>query len=122
MLEFAAVGLGGFIGACLRFALAKALPAFQFPLATLLANVAAGFVIGIIVGLDSRLGIPPKTKLFLTTGMMGGLSTFSTFSLETLKLAQNGKMFVAGSNVVLNVALSVLGVALGLAVVKNCTQ
>jgi CrcB protein len=89
MMEFIVVGIGGFIGSCLRFAINKTsihiTPAF--PLGTLLSNVIAGFFIGIIFGIDQNFGIiRPKMKLFLTTGLMGGLSTFSTFSVETINL------------------------------------
>ncbi len=118
MLEFIAVGFGGFIGACLRFAVAKLVPANVFPFPTLISNVIAGLVIGIIIGLDSHFGIPPRTKLFLTTGMMGGLSTFSSFSLETVNLLGDGEYLLASGNIVLNVGLSLFGVAIGILIGK----
>ena len=121
MIEFLIVGIGGFIGCCIRFAITKLflqLP-LQFPLATLISNVIAGFFIGFITELEKNsASISPKTKLFLTTGMMGGLSTFSTFSLETLNLFSKSKYFLALGNIMLNISLSFLGVILGMVTAK----
>jgi len=92
LFDFIAVGIGGFLGACLRFALSKItmIFGFDFPLGTLLSNIIAGVAIGFIIG----LGISsPKWKLFLTTGLLGGLSTFSTFSLATVNLFNEGRIF-----------------------------
>ncbi|MDR3344283.1 MAG: fluoride efflux transporter CrcB [Oscillospiraceae bacterium] len=121
MIEFLIVGLGGFIGACLRFAITKLTGHFSLasPLSTLISNVAAGLVIGFILGLEQQsIAINTKTKLFLTTGLLGGLSTFSTFSLETVKLFQDDKFFFAACNIALNVALSLFGVLGGMVCAK----
>ncbi len=118
--EFLAVGLGGFIGACLRFAITKAtlLLQWSFPLGTLLSNVVAGVAIGVIIGLEQHsVTLAPKTKLFLTTGLLGGLSTFSTFSAETVQMLGDGRYLVASGNILLNLALSLLGVGGGLFIV-----
>ena len=121
MIEFLVVGIGGFIGCCFRFAITKLfipLP-LQFPIATLISNIIAGFFIGFITELEKDAGwISPKMKLFLATGLMGGLSTFSTFSLETIKLFSQSKYIVALGNILLNVSLSFLGVMLGMLTVK----
>ncbi|MDR1564545.1 MAG: fluoride efflux transporter CrcB [Oscillospiraceae bacterium] len=117
MLEFIIVGLGGFLGTCLRFALTKLtakLP-IEIPCGTLISNVAAGLFIGFILGLEQQsTAISPKVRLFLTTGFMGGLSTFSTFSAETVKLFQEGKPWLAAGNMLLNLALSLAAVVLGM--------
>jgi CrcB protein len=121
MIEFLIVGVGGFIGSCLRFGLTKltaGLP-FTVPAGTLLSNVTAGLFIGFIIGLEQQsVGIPPRTKLFLTTGLLGGLSTFSTFSMETISLFQDGKWLFAAGNIALNLALSLAAAALGLFIAK----
>jgi CrcB protein len=88
---------------------------FTFPLGTLLANVIAGVAIGFIIGLDISQA---KAKLFLTTGLLGGLSTFSAFSLETVTLFSEGKYFLGTLNVLLNLVLSLLGVVLGMFLAK----
>ena len=121
LIEFICVGIGGFIGSCLRFAFTKAATLFgwDFPFGTLLSNVTAGFFIGLIIGLEQQsLSIPPRVKLFLTTGLMGGLSTFSAFSLETVTLFSDGKYILAAGNVLLNLVLSFSGVVLGMSVAR----
>jgi fluoride ion exporter CrcB/FEX len=64
LIEFAAVGFGGFIGAYVRFLLTKLLPGTAFPFATLCANVFAGAAIGVVIGLDLAAPLPPRVKLF----------------------------------------------------------
>jgi len=119
MNNFIAVGLGGFIGANLRYALSRVMPAAAFPFATLAANALAGLCIGAVIGLEgSAAALSPKWKLFINTGLLGGLSTFSTFSLETVTLFGNGSYVLGAANIVLNISLSLSGAALGMAVVK----
>lgn len=121
MFEFLAVGAGGFLGSCARFGLTKVMQSYfdKFPFGTLLSNVIAGLLIGFIVGLEQQaVRISPKMKLFLTTGMLGGLSTFSTFSLETITFFQDGKYLLASANVLLNLFLSLISVAVGLYIAK----
>lgn len=117
MLEFLAVGIGGFIGSCLRFGFTKLLGrwAETFPFATLLSNVIAALMIGFIIGFEQQsCTMNQRTKLFLTTGLLGGLSTFCTFSLETVTFFQNQKYLLALGNIALNVCLSLLGVVIGM--------
>ncbi|MCL2141695.1 MAG: fluoride efflux transporter CrcB [Methanimicrococcus sp.] len=121
MLELLAVGVGGFIGSCFRYLITKQTENLSesFPLGTLLSNVIAGFFIGFIIGLEQEsIGILKKTKLFLTTGLLGGLSTFSAFSLETIELFKSENYLLAIGNIVFNLGLSLLGVILGLACAK----
>lgn len=121
MLDFLVVGIGGFIGCCLRFGITKLMMAFecQLPIATLLSNIIAGFFVGFITGLEANSSlITPKAKLFLTTGMMGGLSTFSTFSMETIRLFSECKYMQAVGNVLLNITLSFAGVVVGIFTAK----
>ncbi len=119
IVEFLLVGLGGALGCCLRFLIAKLmLPInLQLPLATLFANVLAGFLIGFFAGAEKEAAwLTPRAKLFLTTGMLGGLSTFSTFSMETVDLFMAADYARAFGNIVLNLACSFAGVGLGMAV------
>jgi CrcB protein len=111
------VGLGGFVGACARYllcgALAAALP--HFPYGTLLSNIIAGFLIGFIIGLERQAPtLSVHAKLFLTTGLMGGLSTFSAFSMETVSMIEKGTYALAGANILLNVGLGLLCAFAGL--------
>jgi CrcB protein len=120
MIEFLIVGLGGFIGCCLRFAISRIMPVgMQFPFSTLLSNVIAGFFVGFFTALGNCSdSITPRAKLFLTTGMMGGLSTFSTFSLETVNMFAQSRYTQAVLNILLNVLLSFAGVVLGMFTAK----
>ncbi|MFP3155347.1 fluoride efflux transporter CrcB [Lachnospiraceae bacterium ZAX-1] len=125
MLEFIVVGFGGFIGCCARFGLVKLLGriAHTFPFATLISNIFAGLLIGFIVGVEQQSStLPQRAKLFLTTGFLGGLSTFSTFSLETVNLFNDNKILLAVGNILLNVGLSLIGVVIGLAIAKLMIQ
>jgi len=120
MIEFLIVGLGGFIGCCLRLGISKLSPYnLQFPFPTLLSNIIAGFFVGFITEIEQYSNsITPKTKQFLTTGMMGGLSTFSTFSLETVHMFAQSKYTHAVLNILLNILLSFAGVVLGMLTAK----
>jgi CrcB protein len=89
LLSVFAVGFGAFAGALLRWgfgiALNPLLPAL--PLGTLAANLLGGFVIGAALGVFNQFqSLPPEVRLFVTTGFCGGLTTFSTFSAETVTL------------------------------------
>lgn len=122
MLEFLVVGIGGFVGSCFRFALTKYMNHFavSLPFGTLISNVIAGLLIGFFIGLEaSAVSLSPRAKLFLTTGLCGGLSTFSTFSLETVVLFSGGKYFVAVLNILLNLGISILGVVVGMVLAKT---
>lgn len=120
MLEFLTVGIGGFVGSCMRFALTKFMGHFgiSIPLGTLFSNVIAGLLIGFFIGTSQNSPINPKAKLFLTTGLCGGLSTFSTFSLETVTLFNDGRYLFASLNILLNLGLSILAVVCGMAIAK----
>jgi len=107
------VCLGGAIGSGARFLasgwLERAFGA-QFPLGTLFVNVTGSFLIALVLELAGRTtAITPDLRLFLTTGVMGGYTTYSTFNHETLRLAQNGGEALAA----LNVGITVFGCAAG---------
>ncbi|MBR1613528.1 MAG: fluoride efflux transporter CrcB [Succinivibrio sp.] len=100
------VGFGGFIGAVLRaltgICISK-LPALaSFPFATLIVNITGSFFIGILLTLP-QVTANPNLKAFLTAGLLGGLTTFSTFTFDTLSLIEH-RMFVSA---LLNVFISV---------------
>ena len=121
MIEFVVVGIGGFIGSCMRYLVTRLTRSLMltFPLGTLLSNVTAGLLIGFFIGIEQNIfQLPPKTKLFLTTGFLGGLSTFSSFSLETVQFFQEGRFAMAAGNISLNLFLSLAGVVIGMSASK----
>lgn len=111
------VGLGGFIGAALRYIIStNSSKVFntQLPYGTLIVNILGGLLIGFIMELSSTTNIiSSNLKLFLTTGILGGLTTFSTFSYETMTLFNNGSYSLAMLNTFLNLFLSFAGVVIG---------
>lgn len=111
------VGLGGFVGAGLRYLISVSVPKLlgtQLPYGTLFVNVIGGLLIGFIMEFSMATDfISPNLRLFLATGMMGGLTTFSTFSYETISLFSDGSYMLGTLNTCLNLILSFLGVIIG---------
>jgi fluoride exporter len=111
------VGIGGFAGAALRYIVSLAsarLFGTQLPYGTLIVNVLGGLLIGLLMELSIATDlVPPNLRLFLVTGVLGGLTTFSTFSYETMSLMGDGSWLLAALNTALNLFLSFGGVALG---------
>lgn len=117
MFELLSVGLGGFIGASSRYLISSGLGRLldsRLPFGTLCVNILGGILMGFIMELSlHNPAITPRLRLFLTTGILGGLTTFSTFSYETITLFQEGAYVHAFSNAGLNLLLSLAGVFLG---------
>jgi protein CrcB len=110
-MNFLAVGLGGAIGAICRYLLGQMVPklASEFPIGTFAVNLIGCFAIGLIVGIAGRYGnLDPRLVLFLQTGICGGFTTFSTFSLETLSLMEEGRFTAGILYIVLSVVFGIL--------------
>ncbi|MCB9745046.1 MAG: fluoride efflux transporter CrcB [Alphaproteobacteria bacterium] len=121
MRELLFVACGGALGATLRYLIALAATALLgpgFPVGTLLVNIVGGFILGVLVQLGADAPLSPALKLTMGTGFCGALTTFSTFSTETLKLAHVGATGLALGNVALNLALGIGGAALGMWLVR----
>ncbi len=118
ILNIAAVGIGGGIGAILRWLVAVMLsvPPLtpKFPLATFAVNIIGCVLIGLFVSLDVRGDAHSLPRLFLVTGILGGFTTFSAFGLETVSMLRSGYLFDAFLYVLLSVVLGVCGVFAGL--------
>jgi CrcB protein len=121
------VCLGSAIGGGARYLLAQAalrLLGPSFPYGTLTVNLVGSFLIGLImhVGLETTL-VSPTARIFLTTGVLGGLTTYSTFNYETLQMAVDGDWLAAATNIAATVvgclAAGVLGLASGRALVGS---
>lgn len=117
-----AVGVGAAIGAWLRWVLALAWNPLSVavPLGTLAANLIGGLLVGAALELIGRnAGWPPEVRLFLVTGFLGGLTTFSTFSAETVALLERGAYGWAGGLVMLHVCGSIAATIAGIALVRR---
>lgn len=121
------VALGGALGSVARYwcsgVVANAVGE-TFPWGTLIVNVLGSLLIGFIAtisGTDGRFLIPPEARQFMMVGILGGFTTFSSFSLQTLTLARDGEWLLAGANVIGSVVLCLIAVWVGhmLAVLVN---
>ncbi|MGE4799292.1 fluoride efflux transporter CrcB [Yersinia hibernica] len=102
-----AVFIGGGVGSVARWLVSMKLNSFSpnIPLGTLIVNLVGAFIIGLTLALFTRMAhIDPTWKLLITTGFCGGLTTFSTFSVEVVYLLQDGKLAWAAGTIILNLA------------------
>jgi len=118
LLAATAVGLGAALGALVRWGLGSGLnhlfPAL--PAGTLVANLVGGYLVGLAVALFMQVPqLAPEWRLFVITGFLGGLTTFSTFSAEVVNALQAGRMGWAAATVGVHVAGSLALTMLGLA-------
>ena len=111
--------LGGGIGSGLRYLVSGAVArnfGESFPWGTLVANVTGSLAIGFfatLTGPDGRWLVPPGARIFFMIGICGGYTTFSSFSLQTFSLVQDGEWFRAGANAVLSFTVCLAAVWLG---------
>lgn len=118
LLVFVGAGLGGALRHLVNVAAMKLL-GLGFPVHTLAVNVVGSFAMGVIVASFARIADPGQAwRLFLTTGVLGGFTTFSTFSLETVLLFERGASVAAIAYVLMSVAGSVGALLLGLLIVR----
>ena len=114
MTGFLCVGAGGAAGAMLRYALSLFPYKGAFPVLTLITNVLGALAIGAIAGAAARRGLSVELVLFLKTGVCGGFTTFSTFSLETYELLNQGDYGTALLYMAASLVLCLAGVAAGM--------
>ncbi|RRJ94759.1 fluoride efflux transporter CrcB [Opitutaceae bacterium TAV4] len=120
MILYLLIALGSGLGGMARFALTglvnQSTGGGAFPWGTIAVNVIGSFVIGFFATLtapDGRTPVGVNGRQFFMTGVLGGFTTFSSFSLQTLTLAQEGELLRAGGNVLGSVALCLVAVWLG---------
>jgi CrcB protein len=127
MFQTLLVFIGGGIGAAARHGVnigAARVAGIGFPWGTLTVNVVGSFVMGLFAGFfafKAGASWAQDTRLFLTTGVLGGFTTFSAFSLDTALMWERGNFAMAAGYIVLSVGLSVLGLFLGLWLVRMAT-
>ena len=116
-----AIGTGSFMGGILRYMISQfILVRFPsaFPFGTFGVNIIGCFFIGLVFGLADKGSLPSEWKLFLATGLLGGFTTFSAFSNETVVLLRDGQMGYAAAYVASSVLLGLLATFVGFALVK----
>ncbi len=119
LITYLSVALGGAIGSVGRFWLSGLIAegvGQTFPWGTLLVNVTGSFAIGLFAtlsGADGRLLVSPDVRAFVMLGICGGYTTFSSFSLQTLVLLQDGQWLKAGLNSAFSLVFCLIAVWLG---------
>lgn len=122
MLPLLLVMAGGAIGAGARHLVGRAMLAALgpgFPWGTLSINVVGGLLMGLLVGLLLRFNLGESWRLFLGVGVLGGFTTFSSFSLDAVTLAQRGQMLAAGGYVAASVIGSIAALLIGLTAARS---
>lgn len=112
-IQFLAVGLGGAIGACGRYLLSFITWKGSFPMVTMMINILGSFFIGFVSAYAKQFDLKETWVLFLKTGICGGFTTFSTFSLENVQLLENRAVFTAISYMICSILCCLLGVLAG---------
>ena len=119
MTDFLLVGLGGFIGAASRYGVtlgvSRLLGQPSFPWGVLAVNVLGSLLIGVLAGIAEARNLGPGVRLFLFVGVLGGFTTCSAITNDTLTLLRNAAYLTAAANVLLSVALGLAAVAVGYA-------
>jgi len=122
MNAYLVIFLGAGLGGALRHGVNIAALRFigsNFPIGTVAVNVAGSSIMGLLAAWFALKADPGQTwRLFLTTGILGGFTTFSTFSLDAALLWERGQIVVAAAYVVVSVALALLGLLAGLIIVR----
>ncbi|MCM2344754.1 MAG: fluoride efflux transporter CrcB [Alphaproteobacteria bacterium] len=119
MINLLAVAAGGALGALLRHGVNHLSAGAAFPWGTMVVNISGSLLMGLFIGMSALfLDIPPALRAFLTVGMLGAFTTFSTFSMDAVLLLEKGRLiegvlYIAGS-----VGLSLLALVLGLVIVR----
>lgn len=120
-----AISIGSVIGALMRYGLSLSMNAFvpHIPMGTLASNLIAAYIVGVAIAFfASTPNLSPAWRLFVITGLAGGLSTFSTFSAELLTLLRDGRLGWSAGMLALHVGGSLTMTALGMATISLTRQ
>ena len=115
-----AVGSGGFVGAVLRYVINNFIGKLgNFPLSTLSVNIIGSFIMGLLTAIFIQISANDQIKLFLTTGLLGALTTYSTFAIESFVLFEDKYFFLFVLNLFLNLFGSIIAAAVGYKIVMG---
>jgi len=121
-LTIASIAIGGAVGSVLRYLIQMQCVAWfgaKFPYGTLLVNTLGSLLIGFLsIVLIERYVVSTELRFAILVGLIGGFTTFSTFSLETLTLIQQGSLLSAASNIIFNFTLSIIACFLGITLAR----
>lgn len=117
MVKGMLVFVGGGIGSVLRYMMSGwvySIWGSGFPYGTLTVNILGSFIIGFFLTLaEDKFLVTPDIRVFIAIGVLGGFTTFSTFTYETMKLFRNGSFFIGGLNVLVSIIAALFAVWLG---------
>lgn len=116
-----AIGVGSFIGGVLRYLLSQFIQTkflSTFPFGTFGVNIIGCFLIGLVLGLTDRGNLTQEWRLFLATGLIGGFTTFSAFSIETIGMLRDGQLWYATVYIIASLALGLLATFIGISIIK----
>jgi len=116
-----AIGAGSFIGGVSRYLLSQFVQVrfySAFPYGTLFVNILGCLLIGIVFGLSERGNMSPDWRLFLATGILGGFTTFSAFSNETVSMLRDGQFLPASIYIGASIVLGLLATIIGIFIIK----
>lgn len=116
-----AIGTGSFIGGVSRYLLSQFIQTkflSTFPFGTLIINIIGCFLIGLVFGLSDRGNLTQEWRLFLATGLLGGFTTFSAFSIETISMLRDGQLWHASAYIVLSVVVGLIATLIGITIFK----
>ncbi len=123
MVNYLLVGAGGLVGSMLRYWISGVvahLTGGEFPLGTMVVNVVGCFLIGFFLTLGyERFAWRPELRLFVAVGILGGFTTFSTFSYETLALFRDGSLLTAAANAAASLLGCLVATFLGIALARK---
>ncbi len=114
------VGLGGMFGSVFRYVFSVMVKANDFPFATFIVNIAGSFIIGLVIGASLKNDVIDNNwKLFLATGVCGGFTTFSAFSLECIELFKQQRYFMVLVYIIMSIILGLAATFAGLQLTKG---
>lgn len=115
------IGFGSFIGGIVRHLLTQCIHARSlsaFPYGTLTVNIIGCLFIGVIFGISERTGVSDEWRLFMTAGLLGGFTTFSAFSHQSMVMLREGQFAYAGLYIAASVLLGIMATFAGFSIIK----